>query len=164
MAKGVEDALTAGLLAGYAGRSESYQEMRSVFEMNVSHLEAPDRKEVYHDEWIAGDRTGGGQELMKLPDGTKFTRLYAGGIISEDELSKLGIKGDQVVGFLKEALRQLGNQTRLFGDAVYASKDEKWKYSYTTPEVYKEVTQGREYIRYQDQLVFVHLFLLSPIE
>lgn len=162
MARRVEDALTEGLLAGYAGQSESYQEMRDVFEMNVKHNEGDGY--VYHDEWIAGEATGGGQELVRLGDGTMFTRLYAGGLLTEDKLEKLGTDGDKVINFLKESLNKLGDQTRLFGDTEYESDDGSWKYTYAVPEIYGQVIQGEEFIRYRGNVVFIHLFLLAPIK
>jgi hypothetical protein len=78
----IKQALTDGLLGGYVGETEFKSIIRGGFEMKQSHYEK--NGAIYHDEWLP-NRTGGGQELVEI-EGQPFTRLYAGGLVNEEQL------------------------------------------------------------------------------
>ena len=112
---------------------------------------------------------GGGQELVHVITSHNeeewFTRLYAGGIIADEQLEKLGIKAKDVRVFLKAQINKQGEKTRLFADCETEPEGD-WTYSYKitdrNPEL--ELTAAKECISYKGALVFVHHFLLSPIK
>jgi len=155
----VKHGLTSGLLAGYAGKTDFKGIFRGGFEMKQSHF--TDNEITYHDEWLP-NRTGGGQEFVEI-GGQKFTRLYAGGLVNEQSLQELGIDENEVISTLINQIKLAGDKTRL--DADYESTDENWKYCYKVKKQIDEVglLVGREKIKYQGKLVFIHYFLLSPI-
>jgi hypothetical protein len=113
---------------------------------------------VYHDEWIEG----GGQEIVEI-DGEKFTRVYAGGTVSEEILNNLGIKKEEVISNLISKIKELGNKTRLFSDCI-SENDGDWSYEYKIIDSEKalEITVGKELIKYKNEKVFVHCFVLAP--
>lgn len=171
MDKEARRVLTEGLLAGYAGsRRETHG--RGVFVVNSSdvHMQGG----AYHDEWVAGERTGGGQELAKFwyedSERRKATRLYAGGLVAKEVLDPLGITGKEVTRYLKRKIQELGAITRFSNDCEVDS-DGDWQYAYRVlrneipvaigPDL---LTMGLETISYKDTLVFAHGFLISPIE
>lgn len=156
-----EEILTKGLQEGYAGGTQVKKVKRGSFTLKSSHLEE-DGKE-YHDEWAA-DRVGGGQELIKV-GGKKYTRVYAGGTILEEELKKLGIEKKDVTGKLKEFITEYGNKNRLYKDfSPEPEGDWRYKYKIIDKEDNIPVTTGKESIFYKDTLVFVHLLTLCPVE
>jgi hypothetical protein len=150
-------ALTAGLLAGYGGKTQFSSVTRGPFELKSSHFESGDI--VYHDEWT----NGGGQEIIKTGD-SMYTRVYAGGVINSENLQKLGITHKDVINNLISRIQQLGENTRLFADCK-AEVIDGWDYEYKILDNQTEipVTTGKEVISYQGQTVFVHVFVLSPI-
>lgn len=153
--------LTTGLLAGYGGKSEFGSATRGSFPMQTSHFENEDI--TYHDEWFPGSN-GGGQELVKTGN-EMYTRLYAGGVISEKELIKLGITEKEVISELMRRIQELGAATRLFANCN-PNPNGHWGYSYTilntNPNV--EMTMAKEIIIYDHTIVFIHGFLLSPLK
>jgi hypothetical protein len=155
----IKQALTQGLLAGYAGEAEFKSIVRGGFEMKQSYYNK--NGVVYHDEWLP-NRTGGGQELVEI-EGQKFTRIYAGGLISETALKELEIDENDVISTLINQIKLAGEKTRLNAD--YEKLDRDWKYSYKVKKQIEEIglLVGKEKIKYKGQLVFVHYFLLSPI-
>jgi hypothetical protein len=155
----IKQALTQGLLAGYSGETEFEGIVRGGFEMKQSHFEKDGI--VYHDEWLP-NRTGGGQELVTIY-GQQFTRIYAGGLVSEETLKSLGIDEQDVIGTLINQIKRAGDRTRLDND--YENVEGDWKYSYKVKKEIEEIglIVGKEKIKYKSQLVFVHYFLLSPI-
>lgn len=152
--------LTEGLKSGFAGETQSLQVNRGSFVLKSSHLENSEGE--YHDEWIA-DRVGGGQEIIKVGD-SQFTRLYAGGTIAIEELSRLEITKKDVMKYLISQINKMGNKTRLFEDCV--SQDGDWSYQYQLIDSEDDIPvfMGKETINYKDTKVFVHNFLLCPIE
>lgn len=154
--------LADGLGAGYAGQSNFEHVRRGPFEGEQS-LFSPEEEKVYLDQWFAKLR-GGGQELVQNEDG-KATRLYAGGTIDSEELSKLGITEEQVSEYHKKAIKELGQKTRLDEDCS-PKPDGDWQYSYKIIKRLDEIdlTIGLESIFYKGQLVFAHGFMNSPVK
>jgi len=154
----IKKGLTKGLLAGYGGKSKFEKIIRGAFKVSCSHFE--DNETIYHDEWT----NGGGQEIVKVGN-DMFTRVYAGGIIEEGSLIKMGIDENLVIGNLINRIKELGDKTRLFENCK-AKNDNGWDYEYKVldKEDLVEVTVGKEVVRYKDKIVFVHYFVLSPVK
>lgn len=153
--------LIKGLKEGFAGGTTMQDVKRKCFNLKSSHYE--EGSNIYHDEWFA-DRAGGGQEIIKVKDIT-FTRVYAGGTIPTEDLKKLGISKGHVMIFLKKQITENGEKIRLYSD--FETKPEgDWQYSYKVLNTNKEIplTVGKEVIKYKDQLVFVHDFIISPVD
>lgn len=121
------------------------------------------------DQW-AGDkpRTTGGQEIVKVGSVT-YTRLYAGGVINDQEkLKKHGITQQDVIGFLTEVILTYSDQTRL--DVPFKLPIGSWTYTYTSsyhPDI--PMWTGVELIyhmsdRGDDDVVFRHSFMICPVE
>jgi hypothetical protein len=144
----ISQALTTGLLAGYGGKSQFYKITRGSFELMSSHFE--DGNTVYHDEW----NNGGGQEIVKVGNDT-FTRVYAGRAVGD-----IDAINQKLVFFIQ----QLQDKTRLFTDCELTDGD--WKYQYKIIDINEtiKVTTGKETISHLDKVVFVHVFVLSPVE
>jgi len=142
----ISQALTAGLLAGYGGKTEFHRVNRGSFELKSSHFEDGDI--VYHDEWS----NGGGQEIIKV-DGEMFTRVYAGGVLGDSK---------EVIPKLIFFIQKLSNKTRLFSDCQLTDGD--WQYQYKIIDSDSGITTGKETIKFQNQIVFIHIFVLSPIK
>jgi len=157
----IQKALTAGLLAGYGGKTEFSRTNRGGFSLKRSHLE--DDGGVYHDEWPPG-RTGGGQELVTV-GGERYTRLYAGGVMDEEKLKERGVGEKEVIAYLKRKILELGEKTRLEVDCL-PEPDGDWRYSYQVIERMEalDMIVGREAIEYTEETVFVHFFLLCPVK
>jgi hypothetical protein len=151
----IKKALAKGLVAGYGGETEFKKNIRGTFETMSSHFE----KEgvIYHDEWI----DGGGQEIVRS-EGELFTRVYAGGTISEEKLNNLGTNKEAVINYLISKIKELGDKTRLFSDCPMISNGD-WSYEYKVidNEEALEITVGKEIIRYKNEIVFIHCFVLS---
>lgn len=152
--------LTRGLQAGFAGESTRERSARGGFEFESSHY--TDSEGRYHDEWIA-DRVGGGQEIVEI-DGVCFTRLYAGGTISLPELEAMGITKKDVIGYLISKIRQVGAATRLLEECQVEDGDWSYHYHALDQEAAIPLFTAREEINFKEQLVFVHNFLLCPVE
>jgi hypothetical protein len=154
----ISQALTTGLVAGYAGKTEFIKTNRGSFSVKSSHFE--DEKIIYHDEWTKG----GGQEIVKIGE-ESFTRVYAGGVVDKEVLEKLNITHDDVISSLMNKIQKLGEKTRLFANCPVDLEND-WKYEYKILDQDDEisVTTGKETIKYKDQLVFTHVFVLSPIK
>ena len=150
-------ALTDGLLAGYGGKTIFTPVKRGSFELKSSHYE--DKGIIYHDEWT----NGGGQEIISV-DNSQFTRVYAGGVANQDVLQKLGITQREVIAKLIDYIQTLGDKTRLFESCRF-NKNDNWTYEYQILDSDNDfkITVGKETIFYHDQLVFIHVFVLSPI-
>lgn len=151
----------AGLRAGFGGGTVMKAIDRGGFNLKLSHFESGGG--VYHDEWLA-DRAGGGQEIVGVGK-TTFTRVYAGGTISLEELKKLGISKGDVMAFLGKQIMENGERIRLYSD--FEPKPEgDWQYSYKVLETDGEIplTLGKEVIKYKGQIVFVHDFIISPVD
>ena len=153
----VAQALTTGLLAGYGGQTKCRKTLRGSFELSSSHFEEGDI--VYHDEWT----NNGGQEIVKIGE-VYFTRVYAGGMASPDIFSKLDITPGDVIVNLVSRIKQLKDKTRLFVECQTETQSD-WGYEYKIIDQDNQLltTTGKETITYQDQIVFVHVFVLSPI-
>lgn len=161
MSNKIENLLSTGLKEGFAGGTEVKDIKRDIFNLKSSHLE--NETGIYHDEWFA-DRTGGGQEIVKVGE-SSYTRVYAGGTISIERLDILGITKEDVMKFLKKQILQSSEKIRLFTD--FESEIEgDWQYSYKVLDKDIEIplTYGKEVIRYKDNLVFVHDFIISPVD
>ena len=67
--------------------------------------------------------------------------------------------------FLKKQITENGEKTRLHTD-FEPEPEGDWQYSYSVLDKDKEIplTFGKEVIKYKDQLVFVHDFIISPID
>jgi hypothetical protein len=156
----IKNILSKGLGEGYVGKSVLGKVDRAGFTLKTSDYQGSEGK--YHDEWEA-HQNGGGQELVETPDGKKATRLYAGGTPSDEELSKFGINGKEVIGKLISFVNQLGDKTRL--DTDTESTDGDWTYSYKVMKTVNEIPLivGDEEIKYKGNLVFVHFHINSPV-
>jgi len=161
MSKGTE-LLTEGLSKGYAGKTKIETIYRGGFKFKRSGHIDESTGGIYHDEWLSA-RTGGGQELAIIGE-EKITRLYAGGVISPDQLEKLGITKKDVIGYLIRKVGELGNKTRLFEDCIPAP-DGDWQYVYKITDRIEsvELTRALEAINYKGVRVFVHGFEICPI-
>jgi len=161
MSKEVENVLTNGLHAGYAG-GKPENVTRGTVDGKVSHIKQVGS--IYHDEWFVGTRVGGGQELVVFGD-QKFTRLYAGGTPDTKALESLGITTKDVSRYLKSKILELGNETRLFQDCT-PEPDGYWQYAYRIATNSKSIglTTAMESIHYQTTPVHLHAFILSPIK
>ncbi|MBU0998399.1 hypothetical protein KJ570_02635 [Patescibacteria group bacterium] len=161
MSKKTNILLTKGLKKGFVGKTVIQNAKRGGFNLKSSHFE--NNGNIYHDEWFA-DRAGGGQEIVKVGK-TTYTRVYAGGTIPLEKLKALGISLDNVMTFLKKQITENGEKTRLHTD-FEPEPEGDWQYSYSVLDKDKEIplTFGKEVIKYKDQLVFVHDFIISPID
>lgn len=152
--------LTRGLLWGFAGKSDFSQSARGGFRFKTSDVSDDNFK--YHDEWLDA-KVGGGQELLQVGD-IGFTRLYAGGVLNDAQLSVLGISEPDVIAFLKKALVAVKQNTRLEKDCTFSV--DNWDYRYevvaSTPTI--GIIVGKESISLNQLEVFVHFFLLCPVE
>ena len=100
----ISEVLTVGLLAGFRKNSRIQRVKRCGFELKSAHF--ANEGMVYHDEWV----DGGGQELIRASD-EEFTRVYAGGVVKDEILRKLGVQKDEVIGQLIGMLTKLGEKT-----------------------------------------------------
>ncbi len=162
MNKKIKDGLTKGLLAGYAGGKVTNVD-RGGFDGKASHVELEENA-TYRDEWFVPAHNGGGQELVQVGN-EQFTRLYAGGTPTDEQLESLGIKAHDVGIYLVQKIQELKDKTRLLEDCKPAP-DGDWQYSYVITGSYPEteVTTGLESITYKDTVVHVHAFILSPVK
>jgi hypothetical protein len=156
-----KEILAKGLSEGYAGHSQITKGERAGFSIEMTDYEGPEGK--YHDEWAA-DYNGGGQELGKTPAGEGVTRLYGGGTLAEEELAKLGLTKDGVIGKLISFVGELKGGTRL--DENADATDGEWSYSYRVLRKVQEipVDLGAEEIKFKDNLVFIHFHIISPVK
>lgn len=153
--------LATGLQAGYGGGTTFGQADRGGFVLKTSHF-ADGNGGTYHDEWCA-DTLGGGQELVE-EGGQKFTRVYAGGTIALEKLQELGTSKPEVLTFLKSIMLDHGEKIRQDSDFEFTNGD--WKYIYKVTDQEKDIPiiSGKESIFYKNNLVFVHMFVLCPVE
>lgn len=150
-------ALTEGLLAGYGGKTQFTRVNRGPFDLKSSHYEKDNM--VYHDEW----NNGGGQEIVRVGE-NMFTRVYAGGEADPELLKKFGTTHQEVISNLISRIQQLGDKTRLFTDC-YPEDINGWSYEYKILDNDNQipVTTGKEIIKFKNQIVFVHVFVLSAV-
>lgn len=156
------DILAKGLLAGFAGKSVFGSSERGGFSLTSSEVSYPDENAHYIDQWI-GKQSGGGQEIARSGD-TVITRVYAGGTVSEEILSGLGIRDSDIMAYLKEKLIALSGVTRL-SKTVEPITDGDWKYTYDIVSTVFEIglSIGKETIWYKDTAVFTHVFLMTLV-
>lgn len=150
--------LSAGLLSFSA---DTYKKgKRADFNVEISDVKNENGK--YHDEWAA-HQNGGGQELVETSDGKIWTRVYAGGSLDVKNLSALGITSEDVSNKIKFYLGKMGKESRF--DEDKKSKDGDWEYLYTVFENSEEIPVifGREEIKYNGKLVFIHFIINSPV-
>ncbi|MBU0569896.1 hypothetical protein KKB40_03885 [Patescibacteria group bacterium] len=95
----------------------------------------------------------------------KDIRVYAGGTISEQALQDMGLTKNDVMGFLKKQILENGENIRL-NDDFLPEAEGNWRYEYRIigREEDIPVTMGKESIFFKEELVFVHNFVLSPVE
>lgn len=162
MALSPEQMLSLGLQKGFGGDTNMSEGQRGGFKVKVSHYEDPESGGVYHDEWLPG-RLGGGQELVRVGE-KLMTRLYGGGTLDSEKLEELKITEEDVMGFLIDQIRILGNSTRLH-ESCGPVMDGDWQYEYAVQEQLPEfsLTSAKESISYKGEVVFVHLFLLAEV-
>ncbi len=162
MKSNAENILTKGLKSGYAGTSVYQDVPRGPFTLKAAELSFPELQAEYNDHWIV-KRVGGGQEIARI--GTDMaTRVFAGGIVSPEKLSALGIHESQVIAYLKKQLSVFADKTRLH-EEVTPPADGDWQYRYRIVEDYPDVpvSVGVETVTYKGKEVFVHVFLNAPI-
>lgn len=152
-----EEALNKGLQQGFVGTNSIKQVQRGDFSLASSSADA------YVDQWMV-KRIGGGQEIASAHDEV-VTRLYAGGYIQKEKLDDLGISENQIIDFLKKSLLEFIDKTRLH-ESVKPPADGDWQYEYSVLQKYLQLplTVGEESIAYKGQKVFIHIFLISPVE
>ena len=156
----IQNGLTRGLTAGYAGETEFTRIKRASFDLSSSDFQADGIE--YHDEWLRAS-VGGGQELVRVND-QMFTRFYAGGVIEEDKLNNLGITEKTIIGELVAHILELKDKTRLFSDCRPNAKgDCQYDYKLIDPDANVPVTIAKETISYKGEVVFVHDFLLCAV-
>ncbi|MFA6518985.1 MAG: hypothetical protein WCV93_05060 [Candidatus Shapirobacteria bacterium] len=146
----IAKALTAGLLAGYGGQTEFINVTRGSFPLKSSHYQKDNL--VYHDEW----NNNGGQEIVKFKDET-FTRVYAGGANTKT------VSADLIIQKLIYFIKQLGDKTRLFSVAKMSDGDWQYNYQILDQDQDLDITVGKEIITFKDQIVFNHVFVLTPV-
>lgn len=156
--KTISNALTKGLLAGYNFNSKFQNLKRGSFDLKSSHFEK--NRIIYHDEWTGS----GGQEIVAI-NNQKCTRVYAGRVVDQEILDKLGISEKDVIVSLIKRIQELKDKTRLFENCQSETRD-GWGYSYTILDHDKDVdvTTGKEVITYKNTPVFVHVFAISQIK
>lgn len=161
MIQNVFKLLSKGLARGFAGGTVMSGVKRSIFDFKSSHFE--ENGDIYHDEWLA-DRAGSGQEVVKAGD-IIYSRVYAGGTLSVEELQKLGTDKGQIMTFLKKQMLENGEKIRLNTDFVPEAEGD-WQYSYkitdTNPQI--PLTMGKETIMFKGRLVFEHDFIICPVD
>lgn len=156
-----ETILAKGLQDGFAGSATSKDIPRGSFVVHTTDA-SYEGNAAYVDQWI-GNRLAGGQELAKSGEELS-TRVYAGGMVQSEVLSKLGINDSQVIDYLKKKLSVLAPTTRLHADVIEPA-DGDWQYAYQILKDYPDLplTVGVETISYKNTDVFVHVFLNTPI-
>jgi hypothetical protein len=154
--------LTDGLAEGYVGIKKPEKVQRSGFSGKANDYTTPEGGH-YRDEWFADDN-GGGQELAK-EGSEQSTRVYAGGVISTEELQKLGLTTKDVISRLIISVGELKEKTRLSKPCSLTLPD-GWKYDYKILKQSEEVplTIGYESIECNGREVFAHGHMLSPIK
>ncbi len=154
----ISQALTTGLINGYGGKTQFTKINRGDFELSSSHFQS--QEFVYHDEWT----NNGGQELVAVGHDS-FTRLYGGGIVDQNILKSLDITDENISQKLKTSLLNFTDQTRLFSD-FQSDLGDGWFYKYQILDKNDQiqVINAKESISYQNQTVFIHYFILSPIK
>lgn len=159
MESDVKILLGRGLAGGYGASNYSKGE-RAGFSIDINDYQGSEGK--YHDEWVA-HQNGGGQEIIETPDGKKWTRVYAGGSLDEESLSKLGITEGDVSEKIKFFLGKLGDKTRFDFEVNEVEGD--WSYSYKLDRQEKAIplVVGCERIEYKGSLVFTHEIINSPV-
>ncbi|KKS44003.1 MAG: hypothetical protein UV05_C0014G0003 [candidate division CPR1 bacterium GW2011_GWA2_42_17] len=138
----VRQAFANGLRKGYLGERlwgdplfHEHEFFEWLFKAFVIFLKVPtnrnDWNARYADTYLFGEQSRGGFEIVKITiDGEErtFMRLYAGAVLGEESLAKLGITAEDVIDFLKRVLLEAGDKTRL--DQSYQRLDRNWQYSY----------------------------------
>ncbi len=159
--KKAAELLAKGLSQTLGGHTTVEQTARGGFALQQSHFE--NDKETYHDEWIQA-RTTGGQELAQVGD-ELYTRLYAGGVITPEQLKPLGITEKDVVGYVFQTVAALGDRTRLFADCT-PPPDGDWQYTYKVTDTIAsiELTRSLETFTYKGVPVFIHTFDICPVK
>lgn len=162
MSERTDQLLTEGLAAGYAGTKKPEDVQRANFPGKVNDYVNPNGGH-YHDEWFADDN-GGGQELVTI-DNEQATRLYAGGVISVEELQKLGLSAKDVIYRLITSVNELKGKTRLH-EQYSLDLPDGWNYSYEILKKDEEVqlTIGWESIKFNGREVFAHGHMISPVK
>ena len=155
----IKKLLGIGLSGGY-GKNNYGKVSRAGFDLESSDYQGDGGH--YHDEWAA-HRNGGGQELVRTNDGKVWTRVYAGGIPSEDLLISFGTNAKEVGEKIQYFLREAGTKSRF--DENFNLDEGDWSYSYKPIVNNKEVDLivGEENIRYKGKAVFVHYLINSPV-
>lgn len=161
--KTIAQALTEGLISGYAGKGNISTVKRAGFLGQSSHVET-ENGTTYHDEWFVPTHAGGGQELVAVGK-DMCTRLYGGGTPAPEKLAQLGITADDVAAYLKRKIVELGDKTRLATECK-PKPDGQWQYVY---EILMEdmtipVIMAAESIFYKKIRVHLHPFILSSLQ
>jgi len=161
MSQETDKLFAKGLAAGFAGGTVIQGIERSGVSGKSSYLDTDGG--VYDDKWFA-DRAGGGQEIVKV-DGVTYTRVYAGGTIPLVDLKLMRITKRDVMVFLKKQMVENGEKIRL-GTNFEPEPEGDWRYVYkvldTDPEI--PLILGKETIEYKGIKVFVHNFIICPID
>ncbi len=140
----IATALTQGLLAGYGGQTKFDTVKRGNFELKSS---------AYGDNYIDQWTNGGGQELVRV-DGQEYTRVYAGGSVDDSP---------EIISKLIYFIKTLQDKTRLTTNCNFSEGDWSYQYQIIYQDQNLDITVGKETIRHFDQVVFVHIFILSSV-
>jgi len=154
--------LTAGLLNGFAGKTELNEIVQDGFPFITSSYVGPEGE--YADRWTGA----GGQEVARAKNGIMYTRLYGGGTLDIGKLEALGLSEKDIVGpngALVYFLKKLGDLTRLTEDMTMSDGKFTYNYKITDQELGGQVLQAKEWIDYdKETTIFVHYFILALIK
>jgi hypothetical protein len=154
--------LTAGLLNGFAGKTELNEIVQDGFSFTTSSYVGPEGE--YVDRWTGA----GGQEVARAKNGKMYTRLYGGGTLDIDKLNALGLSEKDIIGpngVLVYFLKKLGDLTRLTEDMTMSDGKFTYNYNITDEELGGRVLQAKEWIGYdKETTIFVHYFILALIK
>lgn len=163
MVSKTEQVATKGLIAGYAGKTQSDKLELGGFGFRTSQYQEGEEK--YFDHWLRGARIGMGMEAAEGGD-EQLGRQYAGGVLlSNEQLSELETSEQEIIDQLKGFIRELGDETRLFRNCGPVAHG-KWVYEYEVLlwDSDLELVAAKETIKYKEQKVFVHIFQILPLK
>ena len=119
---------------------------------------------TYHDEYT-GLKSTAGQEIVRIGD-IIYARSYQGRAIDVKELAKLGLDEMRVIEHLIHVIVTHSAPTRLDTDYHLKEDGSPWEYIYVVTDRDEKfgLIRSTEIIKYNDQEVFRHDFIISPIE
>lgn len=104
-----------------------------------------------------------GKETVVTNEGKTWTRVYKGGDAEPEILHKLGIGHADIMTYLTQVLVNHISYTRMNSDFDLTDGDWEYRYVVTGREPAISLIQGKETIKYKNEVVFVHTFAISPV-